>query len=566
MGSAGCGSGDSGPATEDSPTEDTATGTHTDETTTGTPTVGGESETYEQDIVVYGGTSAAVTAAVQAGRRGSSVVIVSPKKRVGGMTVGGLGWSDLGDKRIIGGICREFYHRIWTHYQEDDAWEYGSIDDFAGGYRVDDEAELMSLFEPSVAEAIYQEMVSEEDIPVHRDRWLDRDEGVEMDGNRIVSITTLDGTTYRGDVFLDATYEGDLLAAAGVDYTVGREGTDVYGEKWAGVHKDEFDHQHNFQVLDEPVDPYVDPGNPDSGLLPRISDERPGPHGSGDQKVQAYCFRMCLTDVEENRVPFPKPEGYDPGQYELLLRIYDTGWRQTFAKFDDIPNRKTDTNNHGPFSTDNIGFNWEYPEASYERREEIVDEHERYQKGLMYFIANDDRVPDEVQSEMQEWGLAKDEFVDNDHWPDWLYIREARRMVGEYVMTEHNLMGDQAVPKPVGMGAYTMDSHNVQRYVREDGTVENEGDIGVSVSPYQISYESLTPKADQCENLLVPVAVSSSHIAFGSIRMEPVFMILGQSAAMAALLAVERGDAVQDISYDKLRVLLESEDQVLDLN
>jgi len=531
------------------------------------------------DVVVYGDTSAAVTAGVQARRMGASAVVVSPKERIGGLTVSGLGWTDLGDRDVIGGLSREFYRRVWEHYQSEAAWTHQRRAAFEGradreraplrprelGSRWDEDAGMASVFEPSVASAVYEAMVSEAGLPVHRDRWLDRDGGVEMDGDRIAAITTLDGTTYRGDVFLDATYEGDLMAAAGVEYRVGRESEDVHDEEWAGVRTDAFHHRHNFQRLEEPVDPYVEPGEPESGLLPRISDEDPGPDGAGDRKVQAYCFRMCLTDVEENRVPFPKPEGYDPDQYELLLRAYGAGWREQFHKFDPLPNRKTDTNNNGPFSTDNIGYNWDYPEASYERRREIVAEHERYQKGLMYFVANDPRVPAEIREEMQRWGLAADEFVDNDHWPDQLYVREARRMVGEYVMTEHDVLGRRTTPDPVGMGAYTMDSHHVQRYVREDGTVENEGDVGVSVPrPYGVAYGALTPKAGQCSNLLVPVAVSSSHVAFGSIRMEPVFMVLGQSAATAAVIAAADGVAVQAVPYASLRDRLLADGQVLE--
>jgi len=273
---------------------------------------------------------------------------------------------------------------------------------------------------------------------------------------------------------------------------------------------------------------------------------------------------MCLTDRAENRVPFVRPDRYDPAQYELLLRIFNAGWRETFQKFDRIPNRKTDTNNHGPFSTDNIGMNYDYPDASYERRQAIVREHEDYQKGLLHFIASDARVPKDVQTEFRTWGLARDEFVDNGHWPHQLYIREARRMVGAYVMTEHELLKRRPTPDPVGMGSYGIDSHNIQRYITSEGFVQNEGDIGVSTNgPYQISYGSLVPKAGQADNLLVPVCVSSSHIAFGSIRMEPVFMILGQSAATAAALAIDERVRVQDVPYARLRERLLADGQVL---
>ena len=323
-------------------------------------------------------------------------------------------------------------------------------------------------------------------------------------------------------------------------------------------------HRHHFGAVKEQISPYVVPGDPKSGILPRINPKPPGAYGQGDEKVQAYCFRMCLSDHPENRLPFPKPEGYDAHQYELLLRIFASGWRETFEKFDPIPNHKTDCNNHGPFSTDNLGMNWDYPDASYARRREIIKEHETYQKGWLYFLAHDPRVPAEVRQEMQRWGLPKDEFVDHGHWSPQLYIREARRMIGSYVMTENDLLKRRVTPDSVGMGSYGMDSHNVQRYVTPDGFVQNEGDIGVSTKgPYEIAYGSLIPKRGQADNLLVPVCVSSSHIAFGSIRMEPVFMILGESAATAAVLAMDAGVAVQDVPYAKLRALLLQDGQVL---
>jgi len=319
-------------------------------------------------------------------------------------------------------------------------------------------------------------------------------------------------------------------------------------------------------VLPVKISPYRVPGDPASGVLPRISAEPPGEYGAADHRVQAYCYRLCLTDHPANRVPFPKPDGYDPAQYELLLRIFEAGWRETFDKFDPIPNHKTDTNNHGPMSTDNLGMNYDYPEASYERRREILREHETYQKGWLYFIANDPRVPAEVREKMSRWGLAKDEFTDNGNWPHQIYVREARRMIGSFVMTENELLKKRPTPDSVGMGSYTIDSHNVQRYITPEGHVQNEGDIGVGLkAPYEIAYGSLVPKKGECENLLVPVCVSASHLAFGSIRMEPVFMILGQSAATAAVLALDQGIAVQDVKYPDLRERLLKDGQVLEV-
>lgn len=517
------------------------------------------------DFVIYGGTSAAVTAAVQAKQMDKSVIIVCPDKHLGGLSSGGLGWTDTGNKAVIGGLAREFYHRIWEKYQEPSAWKQQTREEYGnkgqGTKAIDGEHRTMWIFEPHVAEEVFEDFIKDYDIPVHRDEWLDRENGVKKKGNRIVSITTLSGKTYAGKVFLDTTYEGDLLASAGVDFHVGRESTKTYGEKWNGIQTGVLHHAHYFK---SDIDPYIVKGDPSSGLLPRISPDPPGEYGAGDHRVQAYCFRMCLSRAPENRIPFPKPEGYDPSQYELLVRVFESGWRDSFNKFDPIPNLKTDTNNHGPFSTDNIGYNYEYPNGSYEKRKEIIAEHELYQKGMMYFLQNDPRVPKEIHDRMQQWGLPKDEFTDNGHWPHQIYVREARRMIGHYVMTEHDCLHRKETPDSVGMGSYTMDSHNVQRYVKPDGYVQNEGDIGVGTPPYKISYGSLIPKESQCSNLLVPVCISSSHIAFGSIRMEPVFMILGQSAATAAAISIDEGIAAQDVAYSKLREQLLKDGQVLE--
>lgn len=523
----------------------------------------------ESDVLIYGCTSGAVAAAVQVKRMGKSVVMVCPEKHLGGLTAGGLGWTDSGNKAVIGGLSREFYHRVWQHYEKPSAWRWQKREEYGnkgqGTEARDSSARTMWIFEPHVAEQVYEAWVKENKIPIVRDAWLDRQKGVKKQGERIASITTLDGKTYSAKMFLDATYEGDLMAAAGVDYHVGRESMNKYDEKWNGVQTGVLHHRHHFGVLKTPISPYVVPGDPKSGVLPRVTTEPPGKYGEGDKKVQAYCFRMCLTKVPANRVPFAKPPGYDPKQYELLARVFKAGWRETFDKFDPIPNGKTDTNNHGPFSTDNIGRNWDYPDAGYERRREIIQEHITYQKGLLYFIANDPSVPEDVRSEMSKWGLSKDEFRDNGNWPHQMYVREARRMIGKYVMTENELTKRRPTPDSVGMGSYGIDSHNIQRYITPDGYVQNEGDIGVSTNgPYQIAYGSLVPKKGQAPNLLVPVCLSSSHIAYGSIRMEPVFMILGQSAATAAVMAMDSGIDVQDVPYDKLRARLLADGQVLE--
>ncbi len=533
--------------------------------------VGDSARAEEQpahDVVIYGGTCAAVIAAVQAKKMGKSVIVVSPDTILGGLSSGGLGWTDTGNKAVIGGLSRDFYHRIFKQYQKPENWKFQKKEEYGGKGQgtaaIDGDQKTMWIFEPSIARAVFEEYVTEFDLTVHRDEWLDRENGVERKDGRIISITTLSGKKYPGKMFLDTTYEGDLIAASGVDYHFGREGNDEFNENWNGVQTGVDHHRHHFQAVPKPISAYVTPGDPSSGVLPRVSTEPPGEKGEGDHRVQAYCFRMCLTNHPENRIPFSKPEGYDPGQYELLARIYEAGWRDTFGKFDPIPNHKTDTNNHGPFSTDNIGYNYDYPEASYEKRREIIKEHETYQKGWLYFHCTDPRVPKEIRDRMNEWGLPKDEYEENGNWSHQLYIREARRMMGHFVMTENELRKVNPTPDSVGMGSYTIDSHNTQRHIDEHGNVQNEGDIGVSTrGPYEIAYGSLVPRKEQCENLLVPVCVSSTHIAFGSIRMEPVFMILGQSAATAAVMAIDKDIAVQDVPYEDLREKLLEEGQIL---
>ena len=523
-----------------------------------------------RDVVVYGGTSAGVMAAVQAAREGRSVLLVSPDRHLGGLTSNGLGWTDAGNTRAIGGLAREFYQRVWRHYRPDASWNLEPRDAFRArpGAKpaLDDANGVMWVFEPKVAEAVFEELVREHKVEVWRDAWLDRSAGVSKEAGRIVSVRLLDGRAARGRVYIDATYEGDLMAAAGVSNAIGREPNARHGESLNGVQMAAARH-HQFQVA---VDPYVRPGDPSSGLLPGVSDEPLAPDGSGDAKVQAYNFRVCLTRVPANRAPFPKPEGYDPARYELLARTLLAGQVTVLGKFDPIPNGKTDTNNHGPVSTDHIGANHGYPAADYARRREIAEDHRRYQQGLHYFLANDPRVPAKVREAYAEWGLARDEFADNGNWPRQLYVREARRMVSDFVMTENHVRRRLDSPRPVGMGSYNMDSHHVQRVVVRDkegrAQVRNEGDVQVPPGgPYPIDYGAIIPRESECANLLVPVCLSASHIAYGSIRMEPVFMVLGQSAATAAGLALEEACAVQAVPYAALRGRLERDRQVLAL-
>lgn len=517
------------------------------------------------DVIVYGGNSSAVIAAVQVAKMGKEVILVSPDKYLGGLTSSGLGWTDTGNKAVIGGLARDFYHRLYLHYQDEDAWRWQEKSVYGnrgqGNVAIDGENRTMWIFEPHAAEHIFEQLVEEYEIPVHREAYLDREHGLVIKEGAIQSIQTLDGITYHAQQFIDATYEGDLMAASGITYTVGREAKSQYNEAWNGVQTGVLHHGHHFK---SDISPYVIPGDPDSGVLPRISTEHPGEYGAADHRVQAYCYRMCLTDLPENRLAISRPQDYDSTQYELLGRVFASGWRELFHKFDPIPNHKTDVNNHGPFSTDNIGMNYDYPEATYEQRAEIITEHISYQKGLLWFLCSDPAVPEDVREEMSQWGYSRDEFTDNGHWPHQIYVREARRMVGDFVMTENEVLGKAAVEQSVGMGSYTMDSHNVQRYIKADGFVQNEGDIGVHPEdPYQIDMRSLLPKRTECSNLLVSVCLSCSHIAFGSIRMEPVFMILGQSAATLAVIALDEKSNIHDIPYEILRSRLLEDGQVL---
>jgi hypothetical protein len=522
------------------------------------------------DVVVYGGSSAGIAAAVQVRRQGGSVVVIEPGSRIGGLTTGGLGQTDIGNKRAIGGLAREFYERVRRHYDDPANWKWQARESFRdqGQSRTDAGESAMWTFEPSAALTIMEALVREHAVPVVSRERLDRSgggpgkvvRGVEKKLGRIVAIRTESGRVFRGRVFIDATYEGDLMAGAGVAYTVGREPNAAHGETLNGIQAANAIHHQ----LARGVDPYVIPGDPASGLLPGIEPAGPGEEGAGDHRVQAYCFRMCLTDHPDNRIPFAKPADYDPLRYELLLRNFAAGETGMPWINSPMPNRKTDTNNRTGVSTDFIGGNYDYPEADHAERERIVTRHLSWQQGLMWTLANDERVPDGIRREVARWGTCRDEFVEGRGWQAQLYIREARRMVGETVMTQHHCQGREVASRPVGMAAYTMDSHNVRRYVDAAGHVRNEGDVQVGgFGPYPIDLGAIVPRRAECDNLVVPVCMSASHIAYGSIRMEPVFMVLGQSAASLAMEAIRSGVAVQEVDYPALRKRLEADGQVL---
>ena len=547
-------------------------------------------KTNGYDVVIYGGTSAGIASAIQSSRMGKSVVLIEPGKRLGGLTTGGLGQTDIGNKHVVGGISREFYQNISKYYQVPENWKWQKRSDYMdeGQTRTAKGEDAMWTFEPSAAMKVFHQMLSGEKVKVVYGERLNRKTGVIKKEGRIVSIEMENGTRYTGKMFIDATYEGDLMASAGVSYSVGRESNSEYGETLNGVQANRINrtlkwtlsrnaHNHNFI---DGVDPYVKKGDPGSGLLPYIVEGgKPGIDGNGDKGIQAYCFRMTLTDHPENRIPFKKPDNYKEINYELLFRNYEaaTGPIEEMYSYGDklvpwinspMPNRKTDTNNQKGFSTDFIGQNYDYPEASYEEREKIVQAHRDYQQGLMWTLAYHPRIPKKVRDAVSKWGTCKDEYEKGSNgWQEQLYIREARRMKSEYVMTQKNCERIEVVEDPVGMGAYGMDSHHVKRYVDANGFVQNEGNVEAHVpNPYPISYRSIVPKKDECENLLVPVCLSATHIAFGSIRMEPVFMVLGQSAATAACQAIDQRKAVQDIDYSLLKERLLKDKQVLEID
>ena len=511
-------------------------------------------ETIRAEVCVYGGTAAGVVAAVKLARLGKSVILLQPGKHLGGLTTGGLGWTDFGKKHVIGGMARQFYSDVGREYGLPEEWR----------------------FEPHVAEKVFSRWIAEARVPVRFCQYLDN---VEMTGRRIAAVTMLGGLRIEAPMFVDASYEGDLMAKAGVSYTVGREGNAVYGETINGVQIQDF---HQFS---HPVDPYVVPGDPQSGLLPQIMDEDLSlRQGEGDRRIQAYCFRMCLTDDPSLKIAWPKPTAFDPLQYVLATRWFN-GEKDEYneplhpqrptapKKFDLLPNRtpggflKTDTNNHGAVSSDFIGANYDWPEGDYATRENIFQSHVNYQMGFYWHIANSPEIPGRYRLAYQRWGLPKDEFADTGHWPHQLYIREARRMVGDYVLNEADCLLKRTANDAVGMGSYYMDSHHCSRFVKiENGKarVLNEGCVIMApAGPYPVSYRSIVPKRGECENLIVPVCLSSSHICYGSVRMEPVFMVLGESSAVAAVMAIDSRVPVQDIDVFQLRQHLLADGQII---
>jgi hypothetical protein len=489
-------------------------------------------ETIKVDVCVYGGSPAGVAAAVQAAQMGKTVTLAVFRRHVGGMTSGGLTALDVGNPKSVGGISAAFFLKF---------------------------RELTGL-SSGKAEEVFRAMLDKEKVPVLYEHRL---KNVVKEGNRITTVVFENGTKIEAKMFIDATYEGDLLARAGVSFTVGREANATYGETLNGFYVPK-SHHHIFSW---PVDPYRIPGDPQSGLLPGIL---PGPlpqAGTADKQVQAYCFRMCASDAPD-RLPFPKPANFDRDAHLLFLRYINSSkpgftWNFGYSR-SPMKLNVGDCNSAGPVSIDYVGGNWEWPEADYETRERIFQAHVTYQQGLMWLMANDPEMPSSIREEVSKYGLPTNEFQETGGWPHELYVREGRRMVSDYVMTEADSKGQRVAPESVGLASYPVDSHVCSRHVVNGKVIAQGGFFKGVPKPYPISYRSIVPRETECANLLVPFAVSASHVAFGSIRMEPVNMLLGQSAATAAVLSIDEKVSVQKLPYTKLRERLLKDGQKLE--
>ena len=532
----------------------------------------------DYDVVVYGATSAGVTAAIAAKREGADVLLIAQNELIGGLTSSGLGATDMANKGVVGGISYEFYNRMYEYYLDDSAWTSQTRDEYFESLGVDiysgknDTLEMQWVFEPKVAEQIFTEMLIEDDVPVIFNERIDLDEGVVTDeaGTRIEKLVTESGKEFGAKVFIDCSYEGDLMAEAGVTYTVGREANDEYGETMNGI-------LPNAGEIDL-VSPYIVEGDRNSGLLPFIEDGKLGKTGEADSRVQAYCFRFTLSTDPENRLPITKPANYHPEWYEWRARTFLNNPNEpcelTLSK---MPNNKTDTN-HADF----VGMSYEYADGDYLSRKNIEDDHRDYVLGLLYFYAYDERVPMAIRQEIRNYGLALDEFTENGNFPVQIYLREGRRMVSDYVMKESDVISESkpgviaktTAPHSVGQGFYWFDSHRVAYYVYDmgesatDDGIQTDGNFWESRRDYPISYESIRPKKAECVNLFVPVCLSSTHAAYGSIRMETTYMIVAESAGTAAAMSAAEMETdadfcVQDLSYADLAVKLSENGQLL---
>lgn len=523
-----------------------------------------DTKAHQYDIVVYGASPGGIAAAIQAAEMGKQVALLEPTAHIGGILVEGLGSSDIDNhpefqnSPAIGGLALEFYKRIAIAYDQLDEWE----DALGKG----EKKPLLWRFEPHVAEEILTSWVTASGIDVYYQTALAESvDAVTKRGTAITSILTTQGTAFSARVFIDASLEGDLLHRADVSTIIGRESNATYDEERNGIR--EHTTHNQFAVA---VDPYLTPGDPTSGLIPTIQDEPLGIPGSADNRLQAFCFRVCLTNDTANQRPFEKPANYNRDVYEIYVRYLKAGGK-LYTPRTNIPNNKTDLNGGADLSHNLFGMNYEYPAGDYDKRSAIIQYHRDFTEGLFYFLANDEEIgtiAPELQHEWGKWGLARDEFTDNRGWPRQFYVRDARRMVSDYVITEHHIKkaGAIAVEDPVAMAFWPPDVHSVRRIVR-DGKAYNEGFVfgGSWWKPFGISYQALYPNPSECTNLLTPTCPSSSHIAYGGIRIEWTFMALGQAVGTAAALAIDDDVTVQNVDYKRLRSRLLQDKQILNL-
>ena len=524
-------------------------------------------DVHHCDVLVYGGTPAGIMSAIAAAKLGQNTTLVAPSKHLGGVMSSGLCATDMNSHSRIGGYARQFFQRVYEHYSTPDAWHAEKRDEyferaakrvFSGRH---EPSRMQWTFEPDVAENIFDLMLKESSVTVRLGERLDLRRGVRKEDNQLRELITESGQRYVAKMFVDASYEGDLLAQAGVTHIVGREANATYGEQFNGVHSRRYADLNAGPTGPIQIDPFIVPGKPASGLLPFIAAKSPGEDGRADKRIQAYCYRYTLTDDPKNRRPIEKPADYDPQWFELLGRTCAANPQITLRSLMSmapLPNRKVDVN-----MSNMPGVNYGWPEGDYATRADLMRMHKNFALGKLYFLVHDQRVPTEVREELSRYGLPRDEFADNDNFPYEMYVREARRMISDYVMTEHDALrvGTRHAPDGIAIGSYMVDSHQVGYFVDASGELYVDGSLGEKPRAYAISYRSIVPKPAECANLLVPVCISSSHPAYGSIRMEPVFMVMGHSAGTAAALAIQRGSSPQQLPYAVLRSQLEAEKQ-----
>ncbi|QIU92675.1 FAD-dependent oxidoreductase [Bacteroides faecium] len=486
------------------------------------------------DLIVYGGTSSGIIAAYAASKGGLKVAILEPGKHIGGLTTSGLGHVDIGNPETVGGYAREFLKRVGSHYGK---------------------TKIQVDMESSVAENVFQQMLKETGVDVYYHSRLLSRRGVVRQGNKIQNLILEDGREFSARIYIDATYEGDLMAQSGVSYTVGREAIKKYNESSAGIQPYKLVRKYNDTQLKE---------------VKQLSDAFPLDYvfsdreqvGDADHRVQAYVYRLCITTNKENQVPFTKPGGYDPQRYANVLTRINRLKLLTLDKaltLYKLPNQKFDVNH-----MDLVNASWKYAEASYEDRNYIESYHKHYQQGLLYFLSNDEKVPEQLRNDTKRYGYAADEFADNDNWPYMLYVREGRRMIGKYVMRQQDAWDNPHKEDAIAIGSYFMDCHTVQRFITPAGEMLEEGEMKhAPFRPYEISYGAIIPKQKECENLFVSVCMSATHTIYGSLRMEPVFMMTGHAAGAASVLAIRDNLAIQQVDIQQLQKELISQGQIL---